>query len=234
MNLDEMVRRCRSYRRFRQSRAVSLETLRQLVGVLGRAGRAPEAEARIRESALAMRRVYPAGNFHLALQESMLGANLVSQGRRAEAEPLLRSSHQVILSQAASESDFFVLDSYLRVLQLYDGWRPRSAEPYRDAFARRVASSKEGAGWQIARMALGPAEARIEDGLDRLQQITGDVSFPATAGRAHSPGLAAVLEVLTAALGEAHANTREARAQLFALYTALGKPEQAAAYAPAG
>ncbi len=46
--------------------------------------------------------------------------------------------------------------------------------------------------------------------------------------------LVAAHEILTAQLGEGHGDTREARAQLFALYTAWGRPQQASAFAPAG
>ena len=173
------------------------ETLGQLVGVLNRLGRAAEAEARIRESLEAMRRVYPPGTFHLALHESMLGANVAAQGRYAEAEPLLLSSHDVIVSQAARAGDFFALDSFVRLVQLYDGWgRPESASPYRVAFAERLVSTKEGAGWTLARHAFGPEAAAIEDGLDRLQAITGDVRFLATPGDVDSPELAPLLDEL--------------------------------------
>ena len=175
------------------------ETLGQLVGVLNRAGRAAEAETRIRESLETLRRVYSPGTFHLALHEAMLGANLVAQGRHAEAEPLVLQSHEVILSHAADESHFFALDSTIRVVQLYDGWdRPERAVPYRAAFAERLASSKEGAGWTLARLAFGPEEATIEELLDRLQVITGDVRFLATPGEAHSPELAPLLDELLA------------------------------------
>ncbi len=40
--------------------------------------------------------------------------------------------------------------------------------------------------------------------------------------------------VLVAQLGPSHGDTREARARLFALYTAWGKPQEAAAFAPMG
>ncbi len=173
----------------------SAETLGVLAGVLTRAGKAPEAESRIRASLDAMRRIYPPGNFHVAFCESMLGASLVAQGRYAEAEPLLIGSHKVLIGQSADESHFFSLDSYGRVIQLYDGWeRLDESRQIREAFAKRIARSKWGAPWPIAQLAFGPADADLKALCERLDQATGGYSFTAIPGSNHSEELEALIE----------------------------------------
>ncbi|MEM7356232.1 MAG: serine/threonine-protein kinase, partial [Acidobacteriota bacterium] len=177
--------------------AKAAETRGALVGVLNRAGKVAEAEKVIVESLEVMRRIYPAGSFNLAFNESMLGVNLVAQGRYAEAEPVLLASHEVILAQAVEEGHFYALDSFGRLIDLYEGWgRPQDAERYRTDFAERVATSVLGAGWPIARMAFGDDLSGVRDGLDRLQALTGGVSYAARPGKAHSPDLGSVLSEL--------------------------------------
>ncbi len=192
------------------------ETLGQLVGVLNRSGRAAEAEPRIRESLEAMRRVYPPDTFHLAFHQSMLGANLAAQGRYAEAEPLLLASHQVILSQAVDEGHFFSLDSYLRLVQLYDGWRrPEKAAAYRGAVATQVAMSKLTADWQLARVAFGPEDAAVLAQFDRLNELTGGINYGARPGKVSSPEVTPLLEELRAARRQVLSND-EPKAIVFA------------------
>ena len=175
------------------------ETLGVLAGVLNRAGKAAEAESRLRDSLEAMRRTYPPGNFHLGLAESMLGANLAAQGRYAEAEPLLLSGHEVMTAHFGDESHFFLVDSYGRMIELYDGWgRPQEVAPYRAAFARYVATYKWPSGWPIAHLAFGPEHAGLSERLDRLRQLVGGLSYAAKAGRTRATGLTPLLDEIFA------------------------------------
>ena len=114
------------------------QVLNQLTTVLNQVGRAKEAEAYIRESLELMQNAYPGDSYKLAFCRSILGENLVQQGRYADAQPHLVEAHEV-LSQSTDERTFYVTDSLGRVISLYEAWgREASARPYREQLSQLI------------------------------------------------------------------------------------------------
>ncbi len=173
------------------------KTLGFLVGVMNRAGKLDEAEKRIREAIEVLRGVRLEGYFQLAFAESMLGENLMLQGRYAEAEPLLLEGHRKILDTVGEETDFFAIDSLGRVVELYQRWeRPDRAVPYREAMARIGATYKWPLPWPLARLAFGPADAEVLAVLDGVDDVTGGANYGTAAGRAGAVEILPVVEEL--------------------------------------
>jgi len=159
------------------------ETMGQLVGVLNRLGRPEEAEARIVESVALMREVYGDDNFHVALARSMLGANLVEQGRFEEAEPLLVEGHRKIVASIDDPANFYVYDSHTRMVLLYSRWgREEDARPHREAIAAAAASGWVVPPWQLAVFAFGPGYERLEAAIARLDELCDAIGYSARAG----------------------------------------------------
>ncbi len=147
------------------------ESLTALTGVLNRSGRASEAETRIRDSARVMRQVFGEKHLQTALADSMLGENLVAQGRFAEAEPLLLRANEMMLS-TDDLSSFAPVVSLNRLVALYDAWeKPSEAAPHRAELARRCASSKGWLPYPILRPLFGEEAAVVGAGLDRFQSL---------------------------------------------------------------
>jgi len=118
-------------------------TVNLLVGILNSAGRLDESERLIRDSVDALRRVHREGAISLAVAEAALGATLSLQGRYADAEPLLLTSHGIILATVQDEANFIALESFVRIVQLYEGWgRDETAKPYRESLARSGATGQ--------------------------------------------------------------------------------------------
>ncbi|MCP4248851.1 MAG: serine/threonine protein kinase [bacterium] len=159
------------------------DTVRLLVGILDETGRAEESESLIRESIAALRTVHRDGAMPIALAEGALGRTLTIQGRFDEAEPILLKSHQDILANVPHEANWMALESFMRVVNLYDATqRPEPAEPFRDALARAGASTKYALQWEFLRGAFGPEYGAIVEAADRLQELTGGISFVAAPG----------------------------------------------------
>ncbi len=171
-------------------------TLSQYVGVLNRAGRAAEAESRMREMIEALRGSFAKDSFQVAYAESMLGDNLVQQGKFEEAEPLLVRTHQIIL-ELMGPTTVFVVDSYLRMLSLYDGWgRPDRAGPYRAEYATLLATLPYIGRYPMARHAFGPGTAEVGRCLDAIHEECGGISYAATEGTRVSDTLGADVDAL--------------------------------------
>ncbi len=101
-------------------------------------------------------------------------------------------------------------------------WRWRRATARAGELAREawdlIQGSPQGDSWATANAKVRIARCFLQQGLLAEAETL----------------LLTARQVLAAQLGEGHSDTREARAQLVALYTAWGKPQQAAAFAPAG
>ena len=149
------------------------ETLSQLVGVLNRAGRATEAETRIRQSLELTRSIYPEGSWQIAFAQSTLGECLVEQQRFAEAEPELLAADKVMRS-VWGDTNFYPLDSANRIVRLYDGWgRSEKASPYREYLARGLARSYYVAPWPLGRHAFDSTDSELITVLDALEAECG-------------------------------------------------------------
>jgi tetratricopeptide (TPR) repeat protein len=167
-------------------------TVGLLVGVLNMAGRYDEAEALIRESVNNLRAAHPEGVIAIAFAEGLLGETLVKQQRYEEAEPVLLRSHAAILKGVMNASNFLALESFNRVVELYDSWgRPEEAAPYRDAMARAVAGSKHVQAWAVIRGAFGPGFESLVESAERLNGLCGGVSYTAKHGERTDAGIEA-------------------------------------------
>ncbi len=170
-----------------------------LVGVLNNVGKTEEAEQLIRASIESLRRVHHEGEIHIAFSESVLGDNLVRQGRFDEAEPILLRSHEIILAKTKNEG-WAGVESFMRLVKLYNAWeKPEQAAPYRDALARICATTPYPMGWQMTRPALGPDLEPLIQVLDRMNKMCGEgMSYLATTGTVLAPELMPVAQELAA------------------------------------
>ena len=169
-----------------------------LVGILNVAGKSKEAEELIRSSIDSLRRVHREGAYPIAVAESMLGENLVTQGRLEEAEALLLGSHEVTMATVKHESHFMAIESFIRLVQLYEAWeRPEAAAPYRDSIARTGSAAKYVVQWSIARYAFGPEHGALVEVMDRVKAGCGGVNYLVAPGSSQAPGLVALLQEMT-------------------------------------
>ncbi|MDA8017285.1 MAG: protein kinase [Thermoanaerobaculia bacterium] len=176
------------------------ESAGMLAGVLNRSGRAAEAEEMLRQVLADMEEVFEPDNFQVAFTRAMLGENLSAQGRFAEAEPLLVESHAVMLQITDDPATVFPIDSFGRLIHLYDAWdRPQRAEPYRRALAEIGARSSWPVPWPFVRWVMAGRYAELVPILDRLDTLCGGVAFGASEGELSSEDLAPVVEELETA-----------------------------------
>jgi len=169
---------------------VIANTVGLLVGILNKADRLDESEALIRESIEALREVHHEGAFALAKAEGMLGATLTMQGRYEEAEPILLKSYDDVLASLKNETNWMVLESAVRLVNLYDAWqKPEKARRFSDALAHAGAESNYVLQWAFSRRAYIPDYRAFAEAGDRLQQKCGGVSFLATPGVTKTPDL---------------------------------------------
>ena len=176
------------------------ETLGLLVGVLNRAGRSDEAESRIRESLTVLRATYPAGHMTIGFSQSMLGECLVSQERFEEAEAELLEAHSIILASLEPDT-FFVIDSYVRLLGLYEAWgRPEEARPHREEYAWLLAHYRFVGQLSMSRLAFGPERAELLQAALRVDELCGGMGYGLEAATPVTPELAQAAEELLALL----------------------------------
>ena len=150
------------------------ETLGQLIGVLNRQGTPELAEPYLRDSLEEMRVALPEKNFQLAYLESLLGENLSMQGRFQEAREMLVTGHERIRAAIGDETNFYVADSYGRVIRLFDTWgRPEEGAPYRRALSEACERFEMVAVWDILRLCFGPEHAEVGRCMDRVQELVG-------------------------------------------------------------
>ena len=156
----------------------SNETLSMLVGMLTRAGRAEEAEQQIRDAVIRLRQLFPPENFQLAFAESMLGDNLVALGKYQEAESFLLKSHKVILDTVEDPTNFYAVDSYQRLLTLYDSWgRPTLAEPFREQLLTINVTAKFLSPWPLLMVLFGPEQQALAKTVDAIHRAVGGLVF---------------------------------------------------------
>lgn len=186
------------------------ETVGLLAGVLARHGRPEVAETRLREAVDELATVFPEESFQLAFAKSMLGENLAAQGKFKEAEPLLTRSHSTILRLSEDEATFFPIDSYGRVIRLYNAWaatepsaessaKPSRSElgrPYREGLARVTARAHWPITWPFARFAVAPEHGRLLALADDLEGRLGANAYTVVRGNRDVEGVAADLQTL--------------------------------------
>lgn len=173
------------------------KTIGLLVGVLNRQHRADESEALIRESVKALYKVYDKDAYAVAVAEGMLGETLAAQGRFAEAEPILLRSHEKIVA-VVGETNWVALESYTRVIQMYDAWgKPEKAAPYRAALTRAAATCTFIMPWPQLQHAFPPELADLKNAARRVQDTCG-VSYLATPGTVKSPEARPAVEAFVA------------------------------------
>ena len=159
------------------------ETMTVLAGVLARAGRPEEAEARLRETVRRLEEVFVAEGFQVAFARSMLGENLAAQGRFEEAEALLLASHEALLEGFEDEATFFPIDSYVRVIGLYDAWgRPAEALPFRRELASIGSRATWALTWPFGRAVFGPETGRVRAVGDAIDAELGRFEYTVAPG----------------------------------------------------
>lgn len=168
------------------------ESAGMLAGVLNRSGRAGEAEEMLRQVLADMEQVFDEDDFQVAFTRAMLGENLLAQGRFAESEPYLLESHDVMLRVTEDPATFFPIDSFGRLIRLYDAWdRPEAAARYRRALAEIGARSSWPVPWLYVRLLMEGPYADLLPVLDRLDALCGGVAYGAADGGLTSEDLAA-------------------------------------------
>jgi serine/threonine protein kinase len=169
-------------------------TVSMFVGILNLAGKFDEAESLARESIAQLKSVLPADAYPVAVAEAMLGRTLVARGGFAEAEPILKRSHEVILETVGSPSQFMAVESFVRLIELYEAWeRPDEAEAYRASIARTGASGPYMSQWVIIRLTLTGEHAAMRAVGDRLDEMSGGISWLLKPGGVTTEGLAPVV-----------------------------------------
>ena len=144
-------------RELRSNDPVIANTVGLLVGIFNKAGKLDESEKLIRESIAELRGVHHGGAFSIAKAEGMLGETLTLLKRYEEAEPVLLRSHANVLAAIKNETNWIVLESAVRLVNLYDAWqKPEKARPFSDAIARAGAESKYVLQWAFIRVAFVP------------------------------------------------------------------------------
>ena len=173
------------------------------MGVLNKAGKLAESEGLIRESIDALRTVHQEGAFSLARAQGMLGETLTMQGRYDEAEPLLLKSHEDVLASIKNEANWMLLESAVRLVNLYDSWhKPDKAIPFSDALAHAGATSNYVIQWAFSRGAFIPQHAALAAAGDRLKSKCGGVSFLVTRGATKADDLLPVVREYIALLAD--------------------------------
>ena len=188
-------------------------SLSNLATVLQAQEKYEAAEPLMREALRVAEEVYGEDHAQTATVRNNLGTILLMQGEAAEAEPLFRRALEV-QREKLGESHPSLATALINLGQaLLEQGEPESAEaPLREAY-------------DVLHGALGADDWRTAAAASALgEALTAQGDFEAAEAllvRAH--------EVLGEGAQERH--TRKARGRLHALYTAWGKPEQAAEYA---
>ena len=175
------------------------EVISQLAGVLARNGRPADAEVRLAEAVEELAKTFPEDSFQLAFARSMLGENLTAQGKFEQAETLLVKSHRTILALSEDEATFFPIDSYGRVIRLYDAWgaqdpaKHQEGETYRLGLARVCARSHWPITWPFAGGAFGPDFEPIAKAAESLEARLGAQAYTVVRGEVAGDGLEADL-----------------------------------------
>ena len=171
------------------------EVVGHLAGVLARSGRPADAEIRLKEAVDELAKTFPDDSFQLAFARSMLGENLAAQGKFHQAESLLVESHRTILALSEDEATFFPIDSYGRVIRLYDAWgeldpsKHPVGEPYRQGLARVSARSHWPITWPFAGFAFGPDFEPIVRAAQALESRLGAQAYTVVRGDVAVDGL---------------------------------------------
>ena len=182
------------------------ETISLLAGVLARSGRPADAEARLREAVDELATVFQEGSFQLEFTRSMLGENLAAQGKFNEAEPLLVASHRAIVGSSEDEATFFPIDSYGRVIRLYDAWtvlepsKSVDGHPYRDGLARIAARAHWPITWPFVRFAFGSEHGSLRQLADAVEARLGANAYTVVRGDVDTDGLMDLLDPLATEL----------------------------------
>jgi hypothetical protein len=173
-------------------------TINLLVGIWTEPEETKQAEQLIRESIDALRRVHRDGAIALVVAEGWLGEILSRQGRFEEAETTLIKSHGDLLVTLKDQSHWLVLESFVRIVRLYDAWeRPAEAAPYRDAVARTAATGRTVLAWKVMRTAFGPKHKTIQEFGDRIEEMCGGLAYLATSGVADPAGITPAVTAFT-------------------------------------
>jgi tetratricopeptide (TPR) repeat protein len=177
-------------------------TMNLLVGILNRLGRLTEAERLVRDAIASLERTAREGDLPLALAESSLGECLSAQGRFVEAEEIMLAAHRLITAKILDENTFTVVESTIRIVDLYEKWqRPEPAAPYRESLARVAVGAPYAPGWRQTRLALGPEHAALAELLGRIDEACGGPSYVvAPSVRAAAPDLIARVDAVAAPL----------------------------------
>ncbi len=150
-----------------------------------------------------LREVYGDDSCHVALARSQLGANLVEQGRFAEAEPLLLEGHAKIAATMGDPTNFYVYDSNTRLVPLYARQgREDDARPYRDALANAVRTSWVVPPWTLGNHAFGPEHARLKAAITELDALCGVIGYSTRPGTLQAQQLEGPFAELSAAWSE--------------------------------
>jgi hypothetical protein len=178
-------------------------TVNLLVGILNQSGKMDESEALIRDSLENLQSTYQEGAFPIARAEGALGQTLTKQGRFDEAEPILLRSHQNIMANVKSAANYMALESFHRLVDLYQSWqRPEQAEPYAQAIAEAAATGQYVQQWLVLRAAFGPAHQTLIDAADRFAELSGGLSYSLAPGLTYVPQIGPVVKDLITARDE--------------------------------
>ncbi len=155
-----------------------VESLAVVCGILNRLGRTEEAFTRLESAAAELREILAPDNFQRAFVESMLGEGLAAQGRFEEAAAFLEPAHEVLRRGVATPSDFYLQDSYARLLALYDSWpRPEDGARVRAELADALLRAQYLSPWPILERALSELDPEVLAALERLHVGLADVVF---------------------------------------------------------
>ena len=155
----------------------SVESLSVLTGMLVRTGELDAAEERLRGAVARLESVLPADSFPRAFAESILGELLTARAEFDEAEQFLLRSHQVLIAGTSRPTDFYAVDSWGRLVHLYDAWeKPDEARRHRRSLAELLATGPFINAFAIARRAFEP-EDPVADALGRLEVAAGGVQY---------------------------------------------------------
>ena len=160
-----------------------------LVGLLNKGGELDRSEQLLREALTSLRSVHRGSSLAIATCEGMLGQTLALQGRFEEAEEALRSSHSGILRVTTADAHWLALESFVRVLQLYEQWagalgagRSEAVEralPYRNKLALAGTASNYLLQWDLQRH-IYAVNSRLRKLGEEVHGLLGGVSVIAT------------------------------------------------------
>ena len=101
-----------------------------------------EAEAVLQEALAIGRSNFPDGHWRINFAETVLAENWIATGRYEEAEPLLRTGHQVVVA-ARGERSPVAKQTLRRLVRLYESWgRPDEAARFQDELDRLQESKR--------------------------------------------------------------------------------------------